>query len=150
MVHLGVTRSPSDEWIAQQLREATPFGEVPRYLIRDNDAEYASHVDAVAVGRGIEVLRIPIKAPGANAVCERLSGSVRRECLDHVLIPGEAHLRGVLKEYMVYFNQARPHQGIQQQIPDPSESAIVLGKTRDKVIGFAMLGGFHHNYRRAT
>jgi len=150
MVHLGVTRSPSDEWIAQQLREATPFGEVPRYLILDNDAKYASHVDAVAVGSGIEVLRTPIKASHANAVCERLLGSVRRECLDHVLILREAHLRRVLLEYMVYFNQALPHQGIQQQIPGPSESAIVLGKTRDKGISCAVLGGLHYDYRIAA
>ena len=74
IVHVGVTRSPTDEWVAQQLREATPFGEAPHYLIRDNDAKYGAHFDAVAVGTGIEVLRTPIRAPRANAICERLIG----------------------------------------------------------------------------
>src|SRR5918997_4778 len=119
VVHIGVTRSPTDEWVAQQLREAMPFGEAPKYLIRDNDAKYGSHFDAVAVGTGIEVLRTPIKAPRANAICERLLGSVRRECLDHVLVLGEAHLRRILTEYVGYFNRARPHQGINQQVPEP-------------------------------
>ena len=86
IVHVGVTRSPTDAWVAQQLREATPFGAAPKYLIRDNDAKYGSHFGAVAVGTGIEVLRTPIKAPRANAICERLLGSVRWECLDHVLM----------------------------------------------------------------
>ena len=101
IVHVGVTRSPTDAWVAQQLREVTAFGTAPRYLIRDNDANYGRHFDTVAVGSAIEVLRTPIKAPRANAICERLLGSVRRECLDHVLILGEGHLRRVLNEYGV-------------------------------------------------
>ncbi len=150
IVHVAVTRSPTDEWVAQQLREATPFGEVPQYLIRDNDAKYGSHFDTVAVGMGIEVLRTPIQAPRANAICERLMGSVRRECLDHILILSEAHLYRVLKEYVAYFNQARPHQGIQQRIPEPRGSAGGSGKDEGKVIGYPVLGGLHHDYRRAA
>lgn len=119
IVHIGVTRSPTDAWVAQQLREATPFGVAPTYLIRDNDAKYSSHFDAVAVGTGIEVLRTPVQAPRANAICERLLGSVRRECLDHIVILRETHLRRVLTEYWIYFNRARPHQGIGQQVPAP-------------------------------
>ena len=107
IVHVGVTRSPTDEWVAQQLREATPFGEAPEYLIRDNDAKYGAHFTTVAEGTGIEVLRTPINAPKANAICERLLGSVRRDCLDHLLIVSEVHLRRVLKEYVEYFNGAR-------------------------------------------
>jgi putative transposase len=106
IVHVGATRSPTDAWVAQQLREATPFGATPKYLIRDNDAKYSAHFAAVAAGSGIEVLRTPVQAPRANAICERLLGSVRRECLDHLLILGESHLRYVLKECIVYFNQA--------------------------------------------
>lgn len=85
-MHVGITRTPTDEWTAQQLREATPYGEVPKYLIRDNDAKYGSHFGAIAIGSGIEVLRTPVQAPRANAICERLMGSVRRECLDHIMI----------------------------------------------------------------
>lgn len=121
IVHVGVTRSPSDAWVAQQLREATPVGQAPGYLIRDTDAKYGPSFAAVAVGCGIEVLRTPVKAPQANALCERLLGSVRRECLDHILIGSEAHRRRVLKEDMAYFNRSRPHQGLQQRIPDQAE-----------------------------
>ncbi len=104
IVHVGVRRSPTDEWVAQQLREATPFGITPTYLIRDSDAKYGRHFEAVAVGSGIELLRTPIRTPHANAICERLLGSVRRECLDHLLIVSEHHLQRVLKEYVAYFN----------------------------------------------
>ena len=92
IVHAGVTRSPSDTWVAQQLREATPFGEGPRFLIRDNDGKYGVQFEKVAVGSGIKVIRTPFGAPKANAKCERLMGSVRRECLDHILILSERHL----------------------------------------------------------
>ncbi len=148
IVHVGVTRAPSDAWVAQQLREAAPFGQTPTYLIRDNDAKYGQHFEAVAVGSGIAVLRTPVKAPRANAICERLLGSVRRECLDHRLVASEAHLRRVLNEYVRYFNRARPHQGIGQRIPEPQESAAA-GES-GTVIAFPVLGGLHHDYRRAA
>src|SRR5262245_7569995 len=87
--------------------------------------------EAVATGTGVEALRTPIKAPRANAICERLLGSVRRECLDHILILSEAHLRRVLKEYALYFNRARPHQGIGQRLPqaEPDRTASDQGKS---------------------
>jgi transposase InsO family protein len=83
VVHVGVTRSPTGAWAAQQLREATPEGTGSRFLIHDHDAKYGSEFDRVAAGSNIEVIRTPIRAPRANAVCERFLGSVRRECLDH-------------------------------------------------------------------
>ncbi|HSH78522.1 MAG TPA: integrase core domain-containing protein [Herpetosiphonaceae bacterium] len=150
IVHVAVTRSPTDAWVAQQLREATPFGEAPRYLIRDNDAKYGPHFEAVATGTRIDVLRTPIRAPRANAICERLLGSVRRECLDHILIVGEAHLRRVLSEYVGYFNRSRPHQGINQCIPEAADaSGGSLGGTSN-VVTFPVLGGLHHSYRRVA
>ncbi len=150
IVHVGVTRSPTDAWVAQQLREATPFGVAPKYLIRDNDAKYGAHFAAITTGTGIEVIRTPIKAPRANAICERLLGSVRRECLDHIVIVSEAHLRRVLKEYVTYFNRSRPHQGIDQRMPE--HKARVGPRLGDpgKVIAFPVLGGLHHDYRRAA
>ena len=147
IVHIGVTRSPTDDWLAQQLREATPFGVAPKYLIRDNDAKYGSHFAAVATGSGIEVCRTPIKAPRANAICERLLGSVRHECLDHLLIMGEAHLRRVLSEYVEYFNQARPHQGISQRIPEAADEAGQAVGIKGTIVAFPVLGGLHHDYR---
>jgi putative transposase len=96
VVHVGVTRSPSGAWAAQQLREATPEGSGPRFLIRDHDARYGAAFDRVAAASGIGVIRTPVRAPRANAICERFLGSVRRECMDHLLILGERHLRRVL------------------------------------------------------
>ncbi len=96
------------------------------------------------------MLRTPIKAPRANAVCERLLGSVRRECLDHILILSEQHLRRVLKEYVAYFNQARPHQSLDQRVPEPHDRSGPTIGTTGQVIAFPVLGGLHHEYRRAA
>jgi putative transposase len=89
VVHVGVTRHPTDEWVAQQLREATPYGERPRFLLRDNDAKYGARFAEVAAASGISVVRTPVRAPRANAIVERFHRSVRRECLDHLLLLGE-------------------------------------------------------------
>jgi transposase InsO family protein len=150
IIHAGVTRSPTDAWVAQQLREATPFAVAPTYLMRDNDAKYGPHFDAVASGTGIEVLRTPVKAPRANAICERLLGSMRRECLDHILIMSEAHLRRVLMEYVTYFNWSRPHQGINQRVPEQNERPSPLVGDTGNVIAFPILGGLHQEYRRVA
>jgi transposase InsO family protein len=148
VVHVGVTRHPTDAWVAQQLREATPFGQHPRYLIRDNDGKYGTHFDRVAAASGIRTLRTPVRAPRANATCERFLGSVRRECLDHVLVLGERHLRQLLREYVAYFNQERPHQGIGQATPTPSPGAP--GDLAAPVRAVPVLGGLHHTYQRAA
>jgi putative transposase len=112
VIHVGVTRNPTDAWTAQQLREATAYGEGPKYLIRDNDGKFGLGFERVAKTRRIEILKIPYYVPQANAICERFLGSVRRECLDHMLILHEKQLQRVLNAYVCYFNQARPHQGI--------------------------------------
>jgi putative transposase len=150
VIHVNVTRSPTDRWVAQQLREATPYGQAPKYLIRDNDRKFGSSCARVATTSGITVLRTPYRAPQANAVCERFLGSVRRECLDHFLIFHEKQLSRLLMAYAVYFNHARPHQGIQQQLPEAPVSALALQNQHDKVISVTILGGLHHDYRRAA
>jgi transposase InsO family protein len=150
IVHMGVTRAPTDMWTAQQLREATPFGIAPEYLIRDNDAKYGAHFAAVAAGAGIEVLRTPIRAPRANAICERVLGSVRRECLDHILVINVAHLRRVLNEYVRFFNRVRPHQGIKQRVPVATAAAGSAPHTTGRVISVPVLGGLHHEYQRVA
>jgi putative transposase len=114
VIQVGVTRSPTDAWVAQQLREATPYGHAPKYLIRDNDSKFGSCFARVATISAIEILKTPVHAPRANAICERFLRSVRQECLDHVLILHERQLHSVLNAYVAYFNQARPHQGIRQ------------------------------------
>jgi putative transposase len=147
IVHFGVTRHPTDEWTAQQLREATPNDQKPKYLIRDNDRKFGPVFEQVAAARGIEVLKTPIAAPKANALCERLMGTLRRECLDHFFILGEAHLKRILKEYVKYYNQQRPHQGIEQQLPEPGSTKSL---STGKVLAFPVLGGLHHSYERAA
>ncbi len=150
VVHVGVTRQPTDAWVAQQLREATPFEQRPRFLIRDNDGKYGPCFDRVAAASGIRVLRTPVRAPRANATCERFLGSVRRECLDQLLIVGEAQLRRVLHAYVAYFNHARPHQGIGQAIPVRAAPAERRKAEPGLVVAFPVLGGLHHDYRRVA
>ena len=151
VVHFNVTRAPSDEWTSQQLREATPWGEGPRFLIRDNDGKYGPRFAAVANGAGIDVVSIPPKSPNLNPICEGFLGSVRRECLDHILILGEDHLRSVLKEYVhTYFNVARPHQGLGQQIPHRVGSPPRASNPGGEIVAVPVLGGLHHDYRRAA
>jgi putative transposase len=152
VVHVGVTRSPTDAWVAQQLRNATPEGVGPRFLIHDNDAKYGSAFARVAAASGIEVLRTPIRAPRANAVCERFLRSVRGECIDHTLILGEQHLQRVLTEYVAYFNRSRPHQGISQRTPQlaPTRASPDRAVACGAVTATPVLGGLHHDYRAAA
>jgi len=147
LVHFGVTRSPNEAWVAQQLREATPFGEMPRFLIRDNDTKFGDAFDRVAEGSDIDVLITPYQAPKANAICERFLRGVRRECLDFFLILNERHLRKIMKQCQAYFNEARPHQGLNQRIPRPSTQPQLNTGT---IIARPLLRGLHHDYRRRT
>ena len=148
VVHVGVTRHPTDTWVAQQLREATAFGQRPTYLIRDNDSKYGAAFTRVAAASGIEELRTAYRAPRENALCERFLGSVRRDCLDHLLVLGEAHLRSILREYVAYFNGARPHQGVQQQVPDEAMTGTSRRSMTGGVRAGPVLGGLHHAYQR--
>ncbi len=116
IVHASVTQYPTDEWTAQQLREATPWGRGPKYLIRDRDSKYAAHFSAVAISSGIQERKTPYRTPRANGICERFMGSLRRECLDHVLFHDGRHIQRVVREYIAYFNQERSHQGLGQRI----------------------------------
>ncbi len=150
VIHVGVTRSPTDPWVAQQLREATPYGQAPKYLIRDNDRKFGSLFARVATTSAIEILKTPYHAPRANAICERFLRSVRQECLDHVLIFHEGQLQRVLNRYVTYFNHARPHQGIHQQVPEPNSASHSTCLARNKVIALPLLGGLHHDYQKAA
>ena len=148
VVHVAVTRHPSTTWVAQQLRNATPFGDAPRFVIRDNDDKFGPDFDRAARGAGIRVLRTAPRSPLMNSFCERFLGSVRRECLDHVVVLGERHLQRVLREYCLsYFNLARPHQGIDQLVPFGSANSANGG---GEVVAVPVLGGLHHDYRRAA
>jgi putative transposase len=147
IVHTGVTKYPTDEWTAQQLREATPWGRGPKYLIRDRDKKYATCFSAVAMGSGIKEVKTPYRTPQANGICERFMGSLRWDCMDHILIHDENHLRRVVTEYTAYFNQERPHQGIDQRVPN--HYGLPKSKpTGGRISSKAILGGLHHSYSR--
>jgi putative transposase len=148
VIHFGVTRHPTDEWVAQQLREATPFGQGPKYLIRDNDQKYGQQFAAVAAGAQIEVIKTSLCAPRANTICERFIGSVRRECLNHLLVRDERHLFRILKPYIEYFNTCRPHQSLGQRLPQPPEAPTSLNT--GLILARPILGGLHHHYYRAV
>jgi len=150
VIHVGVTRFPTDAWTAQQLREATPYGQAPKYLIRDNDNKFGSCFARVAATSGIEILKTPYHAPRANAICERFLLSVRRECLDHMLVLHEKQLQRVLRAYVEYFNLARPHQGIQQQVPQREVTSVPPDQRGDRIISVPVLDGLHHEYRRVA
>jgi putative transposase len=150
VIHVGVTRFPTDAWTAQQLREATPYGHIRKYLIRDNDSKFGPCFAKVEATSGIKILKTPYHAPRANAICERFLGSVRRECLDHMLIIHEKQLHRILNAYVTYFNRARPHQGIHQQIPEPCVQSLPFHLEREKIITVPILGGLHHDYQRVA
>ncbi len=150
VIHIGVTRSPTDAWTAQQLREATPYGQTPKYLIRDNESKFGPYFARVASTSGIKVLKTPYHAPRANAICERFLGSVRRECLDHVLILYEVQLHRILHAYVKYFNRGRPHQGIYQQVPQKEITSVLSDQSGNRIISFPVLGGLHHEYLRVA
>src|SRR5258708_979286 len=150
VIHVGVTRSPTDAWTAQHLREATPYGQSPNYLIRDRDNKFGSRFARVAATSGIKMLTTPYHAKRPNAICERFLLSVRRECLDHVLILSEKQLYRVLRFYVAYFNRARPHQGIRQQVPEREVTCVPSAQVDDRIISVPVLSGLHHEYRRVA
>ena len=114
------------------------------HLARENDASFTQAFDTVFRAEGIDVIHTPFRAPNANAFAERWIRSVREECLDKVLMINQAHLRRVLREYSEFFNTARPHQGLDQQIPNPKISHETSGPVRCRHV----LGGILHNYYR--
>jgi putative transposase len=156
IIHAAATDSPTDEWTAQQLRKATAWGEKPKYLIRDRDGKYGNRFTGLAFHTGIQVPKTPFRAPKANAFCKRLMGSLKRECLDHFIILNRRHLTGIVKEYAVYSNGNRPHQGINQLVPSETEGRIPVQFGRKSyfstgnIHSVAFLGGLHHSYYRGT
>ena len=152
IVHAAITRHPTGSWLAQQLREATPWNNKPKYLIRDNDKKFGKQFSAVAKNSGIKELKTPIAAPRANALCERLIGSLRRECFDHVIILNSRQGKRKVTEYATYYNHHRPHQGIRQQRPAKmTHSPMPTSQhIQGRVISTPHLSGLHHSYAYAS
>ena len=119
-------------------------GASPRFLIHDRDAKFPPSFDTVFATEDVEVVRTPFRAPTANAYAERWVRSARDECLDHLLIANEAHLRHILAAYVLHYNRARPHQGLSQQTPVPFALGARAGSVRRRDV----LGGLIHEYDR--
>ncbi len=149
---LGVTGHPTGPWVTQQARNLMlDLGERAgqfKFLIRDRDAKFTAAFDCVFTGVGAKVIRTPVRAPRANAFAERFIGTARRECLDHLLMFNEAHLRAVLADRAAHYNQHRPHQGRQQQAPDDAPGRVV--DLTAAIERREVLGGLINEYRRAA
>jgi transposase InsO family protein len=144
VVHVGVTSHPTAEWTAQQLREAFPDNEAPRYLIRDRDDAFAD-LRFTARRMGIHEVLIAPRAPWQNAYAERVIGSMRRECLDHMIVLTEAGLRQVLNRYVAYYNRSRTHLALNKDAPAPRPIAPT---STGRVVAMPQVGGLHHRYER--
>ena len=147
VVHFSVTKAPTAQWIAQQLRETFPFETAPSYLIRDRDGIYGEVVRRCLASLNIEEVVTAPRSPWQNAYVERLIGSIRRELLDHVIVWNEGHLRRLLAAYLEYYHRARPHMGLDQNAPEPrTVEPLELGR----VIAEPMVSGLYHRYRRSV
>jgi transposase InsO family protein len=143
LVWINVTANPTAEWIARQISEAFPWDGAPRYMIRDRDRIYGAVVTRRLRAMGIRDKPIAPASPWQNGFAERLIGSIRRECLDHVIVLGEAHLRRILKSYARYYNGVRTHRSLNKDAPDsrPVQRSGLISS-------HAILGGLHHRYAR--
>jgi transposase InsO family protein len=145
LVHLNVTAHPTAAWVWRQVVEATAWGKRPKHLIRDRDAVYGCDFQARAKTLGIETILTPVRSPRANAIAERVIGTLRRDCLDHLIPLDEHHLRAVLAEYVDYYNTERPHRSLLLEPPLPQARP-----TNGPIRAQPVLGGLHHVYRRAA
>jgi transposase InsO family protein len=143
LLWFAVTRHPTAEWLAQQIVEAFPWGPAPTYLLPDNDRAYGQAFTSRIRAMGIRDRPISARAPWQNPYVERLIGTLRRECLDHVLISGERHLRRILTLYSIYYNESRTHLGLAKDAP--LQRSVQRSET---IIVTPILSGLHHRYAR--
>jgi len=145
VVHFNVTEHPSAQWTAQQLVEALPFDTAPRYLLRDRDAICGDRFRRGLHSLGIAEVLIAPRSPWQSPYVERLIGSICRECLDHIIVFNECHLRRILSSYLRYYLGARTHLSLDKQCPDPRP---IQPSDKGNVIALPHIGGLHHEYRR--
>jgi len=145
IVHFNVTESPIAAWTGQQILEAFPWDTAPKYLLRDRDGKFGDKFNRRVESMGIEQVLISARSPWQNPYVERLIGSIRRECLDHMIIFNDNHLRRVLRQYFRYYHECRTHLGLEKDCPNtrsvqPPESGLINSEP--------MVGGLHHRYFR--
>jgi len=145
IVHFNVTANPHAEWTAQQVVDAFPYDEAPRFLIRDRDGIYGDYFKERMKGMGIDEVLIAARSPWQSPFCERVIGSIRRDCLDHLIVLGERHLHRILTEYFDYYHNARCHLSLDRNSPIPRDHKP---PSHGKVAAIPYLGGLHHRYTR--
>jgi len=157
IVYCNVTAHPTAAWTLQQLREAIPSDHGYRFLIHDRDGIFSPQLDQSITHMGLRVLRTPPRSPRANSLCERVIGTLRRECLDFLIPLTEKQLRSILKAWVTHYNQGRPHTSLGPGFPDPPvDLSVTPHKHRHripshlKVVAHPILGGLHHEYSLVT
>lgn len=146
IIHFAVTKNPHSQWAIQQLRETFAFDETTKYVIRDNDKIFSEDFQTQIKRFGLEDTPTAPRSPWQNPICERVIGTLRRECLDHMIILNEKHLHDVLHEYINdYYNISRTHMSLDKDSPEPRSI-----QTNGKIISKPILGGLHHVYSRAA
>jgi len=157
LIHVNVTSHPTAQWTAQQFCEAIPANHPYSIMIHDRDSIFSNQVDQGIRNIGLRVIKTPVRTPIANAICERVIGSLRRECLDCVIPLNESHLYGILKAWVTHYNEGRPHMSLGPGIPQPSPVLPISPQphrhrvpTSHRVVARAVLGGLHHEYGLET
>jgi putative transposase len=145
IIHFEVTQNPTQVWLARQMTEAFPWDTAPRYLLRDRDASYGQAFRDRVEAMAIKEVVTAAQSPWQNPYVERVIGSIRRECLNHIIIFDECHLRGVLSSYFHYYHQARTHLSLDKDCPD---TRPVHRPAAGKIIAFPEVAGLHHRYER--
>jgi len=145
VVHFNVTEHPSAEWTARQVVQAFPWETAPKYMIRDRDSIYGACFREHITGMGIEEVITAPRSPWQSPYVERIIGSIRRECLDHIIVLNEAHLRRILRSYFDYYHDSRTHLSLEKDAPEPRD---VHPPVMGEVIELPQVGGLHHRYER--
>jgi putative transposase len=145
VIHFEVTENPTQFWLARQITEAFPWDTAPRYLLRDRDTSYGVAFQNRIVAMGIEDVLTAPRSPWQNPYVERIVGSIRRECLDHIIVFNEAHLRRVLFYYFRYYHRSRTHLSLNKDCPAPRP---IQPPSAGKIVAFPEVGGLHHRYER--
>jgi putative transposase len=155
IIHLNVTAHPTAAWTLQQLREAIPSDHIYRFMLHDRDSIFSAVCDASIAHLGLQIVKTPVRSPKANAFCERLIGTLRRECLDWLIPLSEHHLRKILRSWSAHYNRGRPHSSLGPGLPEPPPNLpVALQRQRHRfdrpgrVVAHPVLNGLHHEYTR--
>ena len=153
ILHYNVTNHPTAEWTRQQFRELLSGESGHGYVLHDRDSVFSVEVDAALKGFGLRVLKTPVRSPMANAYCERVIGTIRRECLDYLIPFSERHLKRILREFIIHYNRGRPHSALGPGFPEANQATIPTSSHRHRlpqgyrIAKKLVLGGLHHEYR---